>query len=50
VGAYYTGSVATLTAASSNEQVVPNPNIKVEGTGFSRILKITPIKQGNAKS
>ncbi len=44
---YYTTTSATLTAASSDQTVVPNSGIAVSGTGYDRSITFTPLKDGS---
>ncbi|GEM_PF-2457388 len=44
---YYTTAGATLTAASSDQTIVPDSGIAVGGSGFDRTVTFTPLKAGS---
>lgn len=47
VNAYYTTGNATLTASSSNQDIISDANITVTGSGFNRNITFTPKSAGN---
>lgn len=47
VYAYYTTTNATLTARSSDQEIVPDGGISIGGSGFNRSISFTPLKNGS---